>query len=103
VTKFEVSAVTTGTTFAISTAEPLESEFDSTTAVNAPAAVGFVVKVTVRDVAEADVTVPSAPLLNVTVLLAAIESNPNPLMVTDVALAATVAELLVTTGKTVAT
>lgn len=103
VMEFEVSTLTTGTIFAISTAEPLESEFDSTTAVSDPAAVGFVVKVTVSDVADADVTVPSAPLLKVTVLLAAIESNPNPLMVTDVALAATVVELVVTTGKTVAT
>jgi hypothetical protein len=103
VMEFDVSTLTTGTIFAISTAEPLESEFDSTTTVSDPAAVGLVVKVTVSDVADADVTVPSAPLLKVTVLLAAIESNPDPLMVTDVALAATVVVLLVTTGKTVAT
>lgn len=95
---FAVSAVTTGTMFAISTAAPLDSEFDSTTAVSDPASVGFVVNVTVRDVAVAEVTVPSAPLLRVTMLLAATESNPSPLMVTDVAFAATVVVLLVTTG-----
>ena len=95
---FEVSAVTTGTMFAISTAAPLDSELDSTTAVSDPAAVGFVVNVTVSDVADAEVTVPSAPLFRVTTLLAATESKPSPLMVTDVAFAATVVVLLVTTG-----
>ncbi len=95
---FAVSAVTTGTMFATSTAAPLDSEFDSTTAVSDPASVGLVVNVTVRDVAVAEVTVPSAPLLRVTMLLAATESNPSPLMVTDVAFAATVVVLLVTTG-----
>ena len=103
VMEFEVSTVTTGTMFAISTAEPLEREFDSTTAVSDPAAVGFVVKVTVSEVADADVTVPSAPLLKITVLWAATESKPNPLIVTEVAFAATVVVLPVTTGKTVAT
>ena len=39
----EVSAVTTGTILAISTAAPLDREFDSTMAVSEPAAVGFVV------------------------------------------------------------
>lgn len=95
---FAVSVVTTGTMFAISTGAPLESEFDSTTAVSDPASVGFVVNVTVSDVADAEVTVPSAPLFRVTMLLAATESNPSPLMVTVVALAATVVVLLVTTG-----
>ena len=87
---FAVSVVTTGTMFAISTAAPLDSEFDSTTAVSDPASVGFVVNVTVSDVADAEVTVPSAPLFSVTMLLAATESNPSPLIVTVVALAATV-------------
>lgn len=95
---FAVSAVTTGTMFAISTAAPLESEFDSTTAVSDPASVGFVVNVTVSDVAVAEVTVPSAPLFRVTMLLVATESNPSPLIVTVVAFAATVVVLLVTTG-----
>jgi hypothetical protein len=95
---FAVSVVTTGTMFAISTAAPLDSEFDTTTAVSDPASVGFVVNVTVSDVADAEVTVPSAPLFRVTMLLAATESNPSPLMVTVVAFAATVVVLLVTTG-----
>ena len=95
---FEVSAVTTGIMLATSTATPLEREFDSTTAVSELASVGFVVNVTVSDVAEAEVTVPSAPLFSVTMLFVATESNPNPLMVTVVALAATAVVLLVTTG-----
>ena len=37
-----------------------------TTAVKLPAAVGLVFRLTVRAVAEAAVTVPTAPLLNVT-------------------------------------
>lgn len=95
---FAVSVVTTGTMFAISTAAPLDSEFETTTAVSDPASVGFVVNVTVSDVADAEVTVPSAPLFRVTMLLAATESNPSPLMVAVVAFAATVVVLLVTTG-----
>lgn len=75
----------------------------TTTAVSVPAAVGFVVKVTVRDVAEADVTVPTAPLLNVTTLLLATGSKPRPLMVTEVASAAICVVADVTTGTTVAT
>ena len=95
---FKVSAVTTGTMLAISTAAPLDRVFDSTTAVSEPAAVGFVVNVTVSDVAEAEVTVPSAPLFRVTMLFAATASNPRPSIVTVVAFAATVVVLLVTTG-----
>ena len=53
---------------------------------------------TVSEVAEADVTVPSAPLFRVTMLLVATESNPSPLIVTVVALAATDVVLLVMTG-----
>ncbi len=101
--ELEVSVVTTGTIFATWTAEPLEYELATTLAVSDPAAVGLVVNVTVSDVAEAEVTVPSAPLSNVTMLLAAVESNPSPLIVTDVAFAATCVVVLVTTGKTVAT
>lgn len=96
--RFDVSAVTTGIMLATSTATPLDREFDSTTAVSEPASVGFVVNVTVSDVAEAEVTVPSAPLFSVTMLFVGTESNPNPLMVTVVALAATAVVLLVTTG-----
>lgn len=74
-----------------------------TIAVNVPPAAGFVEKVTVRLVAVADVTVPTAPLLNVTVFWAAVVEKPNPLMVTVVASAATAVVALVTTGTTVAT
>lgn len=84
-------------------AEPLVCELATTMAVNDPAAVGLVVNVTVSDVAEAEVTVPSAPLSKVTMLLAGVESNPRPLIVTDVAFAATCVVVLVMTGKTVAT
>lgn len=64
----------------------------------------MVEKVTVRAVAVADETVPTAPLLNVTKLLVAVVSKPEPLIVTvdAFALSAT-AELEITTGVTVAT
>ena len=68
-----------------------------------PAVVGLVENVTVSEVAVAAVTVPTAPSLKVTVLLAAVGSKPKPLMVSVVALAARLAVLLVTTGVTVAT
>ena len=75
-----------------------------TIAVRLPAALGFVVKLTVRVVAVADVTVPTAPLLNCTVLLdAVVASNPKPLIVIVDELAARLAVLLVTAGLTVAT
>ena len=65
--------------------------------------VGLVENVTVSEVAVAAVTVPTAPSLKTTVLLAAVVSKPKPLMVSVVALAARLAVLLVTTGVTVAT
>lgn len=74
-----------------------------TTALIAPAAVGGVVKFTVSDLAVADVTVPTAPFVNVTVLFAAVGSNPKPLIVSVLALAARFTELLVMTGVTEAT
>lgn len=49
-----------------------------TTAVKFPTAVGLVPNVTVSEVAVAAMTVPIAPLLKTTVLLAAIGSNANP-------------------------
>src|SRR6185295_9446458 len=49
------------------------------------------------------VTVPVAPPLKVTTLLAGVVENPKPLIVIDVALAARFAELVVMTGSTVAT
>lgn len=74
-----------------------------TTAVKFPAELGPVLSVTVIEVALAAVTVPAALLLKTTVLLPAVESNPKPLMVTVVALAAKLAVRLVMTGITVAT
>ena len=69
-----------------------------TIAVRLPALVGFVVSVTVSDVAVADAIVPTAPLLNVTELFAAVGSKPNPLIVRVFALASRLAVLPVTTG-----
>ena len=72
-------------------------------AVRLPAAVGLVVKFTVRAVAVAAVTVPTAPLLNTIVLFEAMVSNPYPAMVIVEAFAPRLAVELVTTGVTVAT
>lgn len=74
-----------------------------TDAVRAPAAVGLLENVTVRDVADAAVTTPTAPLLKVTAFLEGTTSKPNPLMVTVLAFAARLALLDVMTGVTVAT
>ncbi len=95
--------VTTGVTVATCTAVPLLTLSVVTTAVRLPAVVGLVENVTVSEVAVAVVTVPTAPSLKVTVLLAAVVSKPKPLMVIVVALAARLAVLVVTTGVTVAT
>lgn len=74
-----------------------------TVAVKLPALAGFVEKVTTSCVAVAAVTVPTAPLLNTTVLFAAVGSKPYPSMVTLVASAAKSLILLVTTGRAVPT
>lgn len=75
-----------------------------TIAVKLPADVGLVENVTVRTVAVAEETVPTAPLLNVTVLLLAFVSKPEPLIVNVDALAFSWnAALVTTTGITVAT
>ena len=63
-----------------------------------PTDVGFVERVTVSTVAVAVVTVPTAPLLRVTVLFEAVVSKPNPLIVIVEAFAARFAVLAVTTG-----
>jgi hypothetical protein len=63
----------------------------------------LVEKVTTSSVAVAAVTVPTAPLLKTTVLLAAVKSKPKPLMVTVSALAAKPVVALVTTGRAVPT
>lgn len=73
-----------------------------TTAVRFPA-IGFVEYVTVSDVEVAAVTVPTAPLLKTTVLLAAVVSKPEPAIVSVEIFAATLVELSVTTGMSVAT
>ncbi len=98
-----VDTVITGVTVATCVAAPLLCEFVVTTAVNDPAVAGLVENVTVSRVAVAVVTVPTAPLLNTTVLLAAVGLKPKPAMVMVAALAARLAVLLVTTGTTVAT
>jgi hypothetical protein len=101
--KASVSIVATGITLATCTADPLVSEFVVTTAVKEPTAAGVVENVTVSAVALAEVTVPTAPLLNVTVLSLVVVPNPKPLIVTVVALAARSVTLEVITGFTVAT
>ena len=88
---------------AICTPTPLLTPSVVTTAVNEPAEVGLVWNVTVSEVFVADVTVPAAPSLKTTVLLAAVGSKPKPLMVTVVADVARFDVLAVTTGETEAT
>ncbi len=101
--RLAVATVTTGVTVATCTGAPLLLELVVTTAVRMPAVVGLVVNVTVNEVAVAAVTLPTAPLLNTTVLLAAVVLKPKPLIVIVAALAARFDVLLVTTGTTVAT
>ena len=72
---FEISTETTGMMFATCTGAPLEYEFVMTVAVSEPASVALVVKVTVSDVADAAVTMPSAPLLSATTLLVDVDSR----------------------------
>jgi len=74
-----------------------------TVAVKLPTAVGLVKKDTVSAVALADVTVPTAPSLKATELLAAVRSKPKPLMTMLLAVIGRLVLLEVTTGVTVAT
>ena len=70
-------------------------------AVRIPNAMGRVLKVMVNWVAVAAVTVPTAPLLKVTVLLFAIVSNPFPIIIKlPVAFIAIFVVLSVTKGVT---
>jgi hypothetical protein len=101
--RFAVLKVTAGATVATCTEAPLEVPFDVTTAVRLPAVEGWVENVTVSDVAVAEVTVPTAPLLNVTVLLLGVVSKPKPLIVSVSLSAARLAVLEVITGATFAT
>ena len=93
-----VFKVTVGaaTMLATCTALPLVPPKDVTTAVRLPSD-GAVLKVTINWVAVALVTVP-VPLLKVTVLLAAVVSNPVPAMVRVVAVAARLLVFEVTVG-----
>ncbi len=96
--RFEVLLVTTGLTVATCTPDPLSRLFVVTMAVRLPIVSGAVSNPTVIDVAVEEITVPTAPLLNVTVLLAAVVSKPSPAITTVAAFAARLAVLLVTTG-----
>lgn len=69
-------------------------------AVRLPAVCGFVEKVTVNVVAVAAVTVPTAPLLKVTVLFPATVLKPAPVIVTVDAFAAIDVVTAVTAGAT---
>lgn len=72
-----------------------------TIAVKLPAEVGVVVRLMVRVVAVAAVTVPTAPLLKTTALLTAVVENPTPVMIRVLVFAAKRAVVLVvTTGLT---
>lgn len=101
--KSAVLLVITGFTVATFTGAPLLALLEVTTTVRSPADSGFVVKVTVKDVAVAAVTVPAAPLLKTTVVLAVLVSKPKPSMVIVSALANKSSLLVVMTGTTVAT
>jgi len=101
--KLEELCVTTGRTTATCTAVPLLCEFVVTEAVKLPATVGLVLKVTVSLVVVALVTVPTAPLLKVTVLLPATALKPTPLITTLFAVMVCAVVEAVTVGTTVAT
>jgi len=89
-----------GTTVATCTALPLLKPYDVTAAVRLPTAKGCAVNVTVNCVLVAAVTVPAAPLLNVTRLFPAVGSNPVPAIVIAAAPIETSLALEVTTGNT---
>jgi hypothetical protein len=96
-------ALTAGVTVATCTAEPLLTPLVVTVAAKLPTADGMVEIVTVSDVAVEEVTVPTAPLVKETVLLAGVVLKPLPAIVSVVALAASAAVLAVTVGPIVAT
>ena len=92
----KVGVLAAPTTLATCTGLPLLEPLDVTTAVKLPTD-GGVLKVTVNWVAVALVTVP-VPLLKVTVLLAAVVSKPEPVMISVVAVTARLLVLEVTEG-----
>jgi len=94
-----VITVGAATAVATWTALPLLCPFVVTVAVRLPVEDGSVVKVTVSWFEVAAVTVPTAPRLNATILLAAVGSNPVPLMVIVVALIDRDAEFRLTFGR----
>ena len=98
-----VLAVMTGETVATWMLASPAIEFAVTVAVTLPRLVGLVVNVTVNCVGLADVTLPAAPLLNVTRLVAIVEPKPKPLITMIDAVIPSSAVLLVTAGLTVAT
>ena len=89
--------VTTGSTVATCTGVPLTTPFDATIAVNTPA-LGLALSVIVREVAVDELTVPTAPLLKITVLWLGVVLKPVPAIVTVVALAARLVSLNETVG-----
>lgn len=97
-----VKLVTVTGTVATWTAEPLLIPFVVTIAVRLPAA-GLVENVTVNEVAVAALTVPTAPLLKTTRLLAGVVLKPVPAIVIVVAELAKLLLSLVTDGVTRAT
>lgn len=101
--RFAALLVITGTTVATLTDPELLILLVVMIEYKSPATVGDVEKVIVREVAVAAVTVPTASPSKSTVLLAAVGSNPYPLMVSVAAPALRLDELEVTTGITLAT
>ncbi len=98
-----VGALTVVTTVATLTAVPLVRVLVVTDAFKLPAAVGLVVMFTTNSVVVARVTVPTGPPTNVTVLLDATGSKPNPLITSVDPLTARLVLAVVTTGLTTAT
>ena len=97
-------AVTTGTTVAtLAAAVPTKFPVVKTWAVKSPTAVGLTVNATVSDVLVLAVTVPTAPLLKLTVLLLGVELKPTPVITTWLALMASGLLLIATVGITLAT
>ena len=88
--KFKILATWTG--------EPLLAPLVVTTAVRLPPELGGVVKFILNWVAVALATEPTAPLLKVTELLAAVVSNPVPAMVIVLVLINRLVVLVVTVG-----
>jgi hypothetical protein len=79
---------------------PLPILKEVTTALRLKVVMGCVLKVTVKLVGVAAVTIPAAPLLKAMVLLAKVVSNPVPVMIIVGALMARFAALVITVGAT---